>query len=80
MKAFIYLWCYRLYMNTTIQIKQNTLERLKKLKELRNFASYDELINILIEEAMDIPKTMFGIDKGKLKKFSKEDRLEFRNY
>jgi len=67
-------------MNTTIQIKQNTLERLKKLKELRDFNSYDELINTLIEEAMDIPKTMFGIDKGKLKKFNKEDRLEFRNY
>jgi len=79
-KAFIYLWSYRLYMNTTIQIKQNTLERLKKLKELRDFNSYDELINTLIEEAMDIPKTMFGIDKGKLKKFNKEDRLEFRNY
>lgn len=65
-------------MNTTIQIKQNTLEKLKKLKELRNLSSYDELINRLIEEALDIPKSMFGIDKGKLKKFSEENRLEFR--
>ncbi|MHA1489261.1 MAG: hypothetical protein ACTSRI_06365 [Promethearchaeota archaeon] len=67
-------------MNTTIQIKQNTLEKLKKLKGQRNLNSYDELINKLIEEAIDIPKSMFGIDKGKLKEFNKEDRLEFRKY
>ena len=65
-------------MNTTIQIKQSTLEKLKKLKGLKNLSSYDDLINKLIEEAIDIPKSMFGIDKGKLKKFSEEDRLEFR--
>ena len=71
---------YKLYMNPIIQIKQYTLDRLENLKELRNFISYDELLNELIEEVMNIPKSMFGIDKGKLKKFSKEDRLEFRNY
>lgn len=67
-------------MNTTIQIKQSTLEKLKKLKGLRKLSSYDDLINGLIEEALDLPKSMFGIDKGKLKKFNKDDRLEFRKY
>lgn len=67
-------------MNTTIQIKQSTLAKLKKLKGLRKLSSYDDLINELIEEAIDIPKSMFGIDKGKLKKFNREDRLEFRKY
>ncbi len=67
-------------MNTTIQIKQSTLEKLKKLKGLRNLSSYDDLINKLIEDASDIPKSMFGIDKGKLKKINEDDRLEFRNY
>ncbi len=65
-------------MNTTIQIKQSTLEKLKKLKGLKKLPSYDELINNLIEEATNLPKSMFGKDKGKLKKFNKDDRLEFR--
>lgn len=67
-------------MNTTIQIKQSTLEKLKKLKGLRKLSSYDDLINGLIEEALDLPKSMFGIDKDKLKKFNRDDRLEFRKY
>ena len=67
-------------MNTTIQIKQSTLEKLKKLKGLRKLSSYDDLINRLIEEAIDLPKSMFGIDKSKLKKFNRNDRLEFRKY
>ncbi len=67
-------------MNTTIQIKQGTLEKLKKLKGQRNLLSYDDLINKLIEEALGIPKSMFGIDKGKLKKFNQDDRFEFRKY
>jgi predicted CopG family antitoxin len=67
-------------MNTTIQITKITLEKLKKLKEFMNLSSYDELINELIRKAQDLPDSMFGIDKGKIKKFSREDRLEFREY
>jgi len=67
-------------MNTTIQITKFTLEKLKKLKELMNISSYDELINKLITKAQNLPDSMFGIDEGKIKKFSKEDRLEFREY
>ncbi|MHA1729885.1 MAG: hypothetical protein ACTSWY_14320 [Promethearchaeota archaeon] len=66
--------------NTTIQIKKSTLRKLKKLKTQKNTPNYDELINILIEEAMNIPNSMFGIDKGKLKHFNNEDRFEFRKY
>ena len=67
-------------MNTTIQVNKITLEKLKKLKENMNFSSYDELINELIMKAQDLPDSMFGIDKGKIKKFSREDRLELREY
>ena len=67
-------------MKTTIQITKITLEKLKKLKELMNFLSYDELINELIKKAQNLPDSMFGIDKGKIKKFSREDRLELREY
>lgn len=67
-------------MNTTIQITKITLEKLKKLKELMNFSSYDDLINELITKAQNLPDSMFGIDKGKIRKFLREDRLELREY
>lgn len=67
-------------MNTTIQINKITLEKLKKLKEFMNISTYDELINELITKAQDLPDSMFGIDKDKIKKFSREDRLELREY
>ena len=67
-------------MNTTIQITKITLEKLKKLKELMNFSSYDDLINGLITKAQNLPDSMFGIDKGKIRKFLREDRLELREY
>ena len=65
-------------MNTTIQIKASTLEKLKRLKEIQKISTYDELLNKLIEIVYDIPESMFGIDKDKLSKFSESDRLEFR--
>jgi hypothetical protein len=67
-------------MNTTIQIKKITLDKLKKLKESMNLSSYDDLINELITKAQNLPDSMFGIDEGKLKKFSREDRLDLREY
>jgi len=67
-------------MNTTIQITKITLNKLKKLKELNNLSSYDELINDLIKKAQNLPDSMYGIDKGKITKFSREDRLELREY
>jgi len=67
-------------MNTSIQVKQSTLEKLKRLKEVQNVSSYDELINKLIDMANDLPNSMFGIDKGKLNKFVESDRVEFRDY
>ncbi len=67
-------------MNTTIQVKTETLEKLKRIKESRNLLSYDELINILINEAANLPQSMFGIDKNKIKKFMDSDRFEFREF
>jgi len=55
-------------MNTSIQITKDTLEKLKRLKKIANANTYDDLINDLINKAQNIPNTMFGIDKGKIKK------------
>jgi len=67
-------------MNTSIQITKDTLEKLKRLKKMVNASTYDDLINDLINKAHNIPDTMFGVDKGKIKKFSKGERIDFREY
>lgn len=67
-------------MNTSIQITRDTLEKLKRLKKVTKLPTYDDLINDLINRAQNIPDSMFGIDKGKISKFSKGERIEFREY
>lgn len=67
-------------MNTSIQISKKTLKKLKQLKKVYNSPTYDDLINNLIKKAEDIPDSMFGIDKGKLNEFTREDRIAFREY
>jgi len=42
------------------------------------FRSYDEVIEWLIMEKAKMPIDMFGIDKGRISKFTEEDRLEDR--
>jgi hypothetical protein len=59
---------------------ESTLKILKKLKEENNFSSIDDTIQYLIkmyrEEKL---KTVFGIDKGKISPFTRDDRIEDRN-
>ena len=56
------------------------MEKLKRLKKVLKASTYDDLIKDLIKKSQDIPDSMFGIDKGKLKRFSKEERIDFREY
>jgi hypothetical protein len=64
----------------TIKVSESTLKILKKLKEENNFSSIDDTIQYLIkmyrEEKL---KTVFGIDKGKISPFTRDDRIEDRN-
>ena len=62
-------------INTTIQIKESTLERLKNLKEHKR-ESYDELINEIIdnieeeslsdEEIKEIQEALEDVKKGRI--------------
>jgi len=64
----------------TIQVREETYRMLSKLKEMKKAKSFDEIIfNLLIKE-LGIESDMFGIDRGKLKPFSPEDRLEDREW
>ena len=48
MKRFIYNYIVYNYMVTTIQVQQQTLELLKKLKEETRARSYDEAITKIV--------------------------------
>ena len=67
-------------MEKTIKVKETTLEMLKRLKEENNFSSIDDTITYLIklyrEEKL---RRMFGVDKGKITPFTRDDRIEDRN-
>jgi len=65
-------------MSTTIQVKRRNLRLLEALKKQMGFRSYDEVIEWLIMEKAKMPIDMFGIDKGRISKFTEEDRLEDR--
>jgi len=64
---------------TTIRIKRKNLRLLETLKAGTGAESYDEVIERLILEKTSIPNEMFGVDKGRISKFTEENRLEDRD-
>lgn len=66
-------------MVTTIQVKEDTMRLLEALKNATHAKSYDEAIRTVLAEKFKVPTTMFGVDKGKIAKFTERDRLEDRD-
>jgi len=64
---------------TSIQVKRRNLRLLEVLKKRMKAKSYDDIIAALLSEKLGIKDSMFGIDKGKISKFTEEDRLEDRD-
>ena len=64
-------------MPTTIQVSDTTKQMLEMLKGKKQMKTNDQLIQYLLDDKMDVPKSMFGAAKG-LSKWKKEDRAEFR--
>ena len=63
-------------MATTIQVKESTLQLMKKIKIDYKVDTYDELINKLIEIKGKIPKSKFGTHP-EMDEFTIEDESEF---
>ncbi len=64
-------------MSTTIQVSDTTKQMLDLLKEKTQIKTNNQLIALLLDEKMNLPKSMFGAAKG-IGKWKKEDRAEFR--
>ena len=60
---------------TTILVKKDTLILLEKAKRILRKKSYDEVIRYALERIFDVPDDMFGVDKGRIREFTEEDRL-----
>lgn len=60
-------------------MKRRNLRLLEALKKRMGLKSYDEVIERLLEEKTNIPADMFGVDKGRISKFTEKDRLEDRD-
>ncbi|MGB9631203.1 MAG: antitoxin VapB family protein [Candidatus Methanodesulfokora sp.] len=65
-------------MAKTIQVRDETYRALVKLKERMRAESFDEVVAKLAFKELGIPEDLFGADRGKIKPFSSEDRMEDR--
>jgi len=65
---------------TTIRVTKNTLKMLERLRQKLRAQTLDETIQLFIaqQRKQRIDET-FGLDRGKIKPFSEEDRGEDRN-
>ncbi|MDK2371803.1 MAG: hypothetical protein QI197_00220 [Candidatus Korarchaeota archaeon] len=64
---------------TTIRISRSTLRMLEDLKRRKRARNYDELIITLIQELRNRElDANFGIDRGKISRFTEEDRGDAR--
>ncbi|MBS7635384.1 VapB-type antitoxin [Candidatus Bathyarchaeota archaeon] len=65
---------------TTIRISKSTLKMLERLRGKLHASTLDETIRLIIawQRGQKLNEA-FGLDKGKIKSFSEEDRGEDRN-
>ncbi len=65
--------------DTTVKISRDTLSNLERLKEEMKARSIDETVMALIKShRRKILAGVFGVDKGRVKPFTDEDRGEDR--
>ena len=66
--------------STTVRVSRDTLEMLERLRERMEAGSLDEAIKLLIVRQRKITIVQaFGLDRGRIKPFSEEDRGEDRS-
>jgi hypothetical protein len=65
--------------STTVKVSRSTLAQLERLREELKAPSLEDTISTLIRNyRSQVLERMFGLDKGKIKPFTEEDRGEHR--
>lgn len=66
-------------MSTTIRVSKELARILEMEKKMIGAKSIEEVILMLIKERRRrIAKRFFGVDRGKISRFTEEDRLDSR--
>lgn len=60
----------------TIALKEKTFNLVRELKEKEKLLSFDQLILTLVLRKENIKDSMFGVLKGKTKRFTPKERRE----
>jgi predicted CopG family antitoxin len=64
---------------STVKVSRSTLAELEALREAMKAKSMEEVIRrLLVERRQRMVEEVFGVDKGKVKPFTEEDRGEDR--
>ncbi len=50
-------------MAKTLAVREDTWERMKKLVDSGEASTFDELIRKMMDRSLQIPPTMFGVDR-----------------
>ena len=50
-------------MTKTIRVGKETWEKMRKLLDAGDAKRFDELIRKLIDQSLQVPRSMFGVDK-----------------
>jgi len=65
--------------STTVKVSRTTLAQLEKLREELKADSLEDAIRLLIQRhRSQVLDNVFGLDKGKVRPFTEEDRGEDR--
>lgn len=66
--------------STTVRVSKNTLEMLERFREKMKVRTLDVAIRLLIvRQRKRMIDEAFGLDRGRIKPFSEEDRGEDRS-
>ncbi len=74
------LTIHKVYLMSTIKVSRSTLKELEDLRRAMKAKSIEEVIKrFLIERRRRTLEEIFGIDRGRIRAFSEEDRGEDRS-
>ncbi len=60
----------------TVAVREETWERMKKLLEAGDAKTFDELIRKLIDQSLQVPVSMFGVDRHRKVQLTQREHEE----
>jgi len=64
-------------MAKTVAVKEETWEKMRKMLEVEEAKSFDELIRKLMDKSLRVPSSMFGVDRDRKVRLTVREHEEF---